>query len=210
VPVAASTNELLDHITLDNDFLAWHASVLKVDGAKGTRIPTQRTRQVEKDLIFWFALCVRNPASLEVAPATLTLGPFPVTSSDSKRRADSAIMAREGAIFVITQLHDAEMLPTTAFVTFEFWVCRDPRDQRSEVVVPIAPPAVAEPIGLPTELRYRGHDVVIPGLTTRFSVNTYKLVGRLAEEAIICSDSRSTKTYKSNGLPEVEAGEQSE
>jgi len=72
-----------------------------------------------------------------------------------------------------------------AVVTFEFWICRNPKERRHEVVVPIAPPAVAEPLSLPTELRYRGHDIMIPGLSTRFSVNAYKLVGTLAEEAII-------------------------
>jgi len=203
VPVATLANELLDHITLESDFVRWHSTILTAHGAKRTRIPNQRTRQVEKDLIFWFALCVGNPATLELAPATLTLGPFPVTSSDSKRRAESAIMAREGAVFIITQLHDDETLPSTAFVTFEFWICRNPKERRHEVVVPIAPPAVAEPLSLPTELQYRGHDIVIPGLSTRFSVNAYKLVGTLAEEAIICSDTRSTGIYRYVG---VEAG----
>jgi len=199
VPVATSTSKLLDHITLDSDFGRWHATVLTTHGAKRTRIPSQRTRQVGKDLIFWFALCVRNPTILEVAPATLTLGPFPVTSSDSKRRAELAMMAREGAIFVITQLHDDETLPSTAFVIFEFWICENPREQRNEVVVPIAPPAVAEPLSPPTELLCRDHDIVIPGLSTRFNVNTYKLVGTLAEEAIICSDTRRSGSNRSDG-----------
>ncbi len=183
-------NELIDHITLEKDFVRWDATILTAQGDKATKFPSQRTRQVEKNLIFWFALCIRTPSILEMAPATLTLGPFAVVSSDSKRRAESALMAREGAVFVITQLHENETLSNDAFVTFEIWVDLRALKEQHDVVVPIAPPAVTKQLILPKQLLYRAHDVKIPGLRDRFGVNVYKLVGTLEQEAVFCGDAR--------------------
>ena len=47
---------------------------------KETKVPSMRTHQISKDLIFWFAISVRDPSVLKLTPNTLTLEPFSINS----------------------------------------------------------------------------------------------------------------------------------
>jgi len=199
IDLVTKPDESLDHITLKKDLNKWHATILTRQGFKETTIPSMRTQQISKDLIFWFALSIRGPSVLELMPNTVTLGPFPVSSRDSKRRVEEIINARKQAVHHITRLHDGETLSSGEFVTFEFyldlasrirrWLVRHLLGRRpwygTRLVFPVAFPAVSKPLRIPDSLPYRTHDVTVSGFRGRLIISVYKAAGILAEDSVL-------------------------
>ncbi|TSA42732.1 hypothetical protein D4R54_02150 [archaeon] len=196
--LTAKTDESLDHITLEANFDTWHATILTAQAVKETRIPKRHTRQIGKDLIFWFALSVRNPSVLETTPKTTTLGPFPVSSTYSQKLAALLMEAREDAVFRILQLQEEQPIANNQFITFEFFIDRSSRirlwlrrsllrryGHSTPVLYPIAVPAVRESPKAVDLVLAKTHDVEIPGFRGCFTVTVYRTTGILAEEAIL-------------------------
>jgi hypothetical protein len=191
-------NESLDHITLEPDFETWHATILTAQGTKETRIPTRRTRQIDKCLIFWFALSVKSPSILEATPKTVTLGPFRAPSTDSTRRATSLIDARKDAVFRTIELHEEQPIPNNQFTTFEFYIDRSNRirlwlrhlllgrwGRSTPILFPIAVPAAQESPKAVLPLPYRSHDVGVPEFRGCFTISVYRTAGILTGGAIL-------------------------
>jgi len=198
IPLTAQTNESLDHVTLEAGLQTWHATILTAQGDKETRIPRRRTHKIKKGLIFWFALSVRDPSVLELAPRIVRLGPLPVSPAYSEEMAKLMIGATKGAIFHILELHKQDDLSPNEFVTFEFYVDQSSgmrlwlrhqvlgrKGRVTGVQAPIAPPASKEPVRTSAPTPCRSHDVMLPRLPGCFPVTVYKLPGTLAEDAVL-------------------------
>ena len=191
-------DECLDHITLEPDFETWHATILTAGGTKETRIPRRRTRQIDNGLVFWFALSVKSPSVLEATPNIVTLGPFPTSPTDSTRRAESLMDAREGAVFRTIELHEEQPISGDQFITFEFYIDRSNRirlwlrhfllgrwGRSTPILFPIAVPAAKEPPKAIGPLPYRSHDVEVPGFRGCFTISAYRATGILTADVIL-------------------------
>jgi hypothetical protein len=191
-------DEFLDHITLEPDSETWHATILTVQGKKETLIPKRRTRQINRCLIFWFALSVKNPSVLEMTPNRVSLGPFPAPSTDSARRATSMMDARKDAVFRTIELNEKQPISNDQFITFEFYLDRSSRTKlwlrhfllgrwgrSTPILFPIGVPAAQESPKPVLPFPYRSHDVEIPGFRGCFTISTYRTTGSLTGDAIL-------------------------
>jgi hypothetical protein len=196
--ITTKSDEALDHITLEPNFKTWHASILTSSGDKETRIPRRRTRQMSKELTFWFALSVGRPSALEATPNTAILGPFPVSSTYSRKAAALVLEARRDCVWRTIQLHDDQPLLSDQFVMFEFYIDRSGRmklwlrngllrrhGRRTPILFPVEVPAAQGPPTVVVPLPYRNHDVEVPGFRGCFTISAYRATGMLTGDAVL-------------------------
>ena len=116
----ATSNELVDHITLDKNFRNVHVTTLFANGTK-KHIMSGVSRKVRKDVIFWFGISIQNSEVLEKTPNELTMI-FTTSSTDANRRTKLLEEARNNARHHVTNLPKGEDLKENEFLHFAFFI----------------------------------------------------------------------------------------
>jgi len=181
---------LVDHLTLEKGFQKWHVTILESDRTKKTRLQSFPTKRVSEQVTFWFGLSIQGLTLLETTPAKLTMT-FPAPPSDSIRRGEELIKAREDAVFHITTM-DHGSLSEREFVHFDFFIGPDDTDiEALPCFVPTKEPLVhnyAKPFT--DGWHFRGHPVSLEGMSMKVWIVVSKHVGDLKSKTLIAAPER--------------------
>jgi len=175
----------VDHFTFDRGFRRWHLSILESDGTKKLRLPSYKTKEVSEDTLFWFGITIQDHGCLEITPEEVTLT-FPSPPSDSIRRSDLMLKAREGAVFHLVTLNKMP-LNKGEFLHFDFFI--GPSDLSTEKIPCFVPRQ--EPIiyGYAQAFKegtyFRGHPVSLEGIAEKIWVVVSKHIGKVSDKAVI-------------------------
>lgn len=176
---------LVDHLTLEKNFQKWHATILEADRTKKTRLPSFKTKKIDENTLFWFGLSIKDPSVLEITPEELILNLYS-PPSDTDRRLNVLIEARENAIFQLTHLSKkSEPLNEGEFLHFDFFIGHSNLDlDKLDCFVPTREPIVYE-FKRAQKISVRGHPVTLEGITKKIWVVVSKHTGKLSGEAIL-------------------------
>lgn len=173
-----------DHLTVEEGFQRWHMTVLEPDGTKALRMPSFRTKKINKNILFLFGLTIQDARVLETTPEELTLI-FPSPPSDSDRRIRLLMRARENALFHLTTLNEFP-LNKGEFLHFDFFI--GPTNLTLKKLPCFAP--TQEPIvhhyaqAFKEGTHFRGHPVSLEGVKEKIWVVASKHVGKVSDKAI--------------------------
>ena len=161
----ATSNEFVDHITLEKNFRNVHVTTF-TNGAK-KHVIGGTSRKVRKDVVFWFGLSIQNSEVLEKTPNELTMI-FTTPSTDADRCIKLLEEARNNAIFHVTNLPKGEDLKENEFLHFAFFI--GPHEYEAIKNLPLFVPT-QEPIVLDyvvkEKVAVRKHPVGLEGLMDR-------------------------------------------
>jgi len=167
---------VIDHFTLHPDLEQGHITTLT-----NKRI-NYRTEIIDPDTRFWFALSVRFSSLLEPMYSKINFS-FVCPSSDSDRRAEDVMKARQDAIFHMTSLPNQGRLKDSAFLHFEFFVRTVNESLR--VTCPIVPPLLKsyEEFG-EGQRQVRIHPIKLEGLDGKVLIRVSNQPGKLRSDAL--------------------------
>lgn len=177
----------IDHITLDKGFQNVHVTILEPDGTKSPHLRSFESKEIKKNTLFWFGLCIQDPSFLEVTPEELSLT-FLSSSKDSKRRGALMMEASERAIRYITTLNgeSSNALSKGEFICFDFFITPSDFSESLPCFVPTQKPIVfgyAPAFKEGTHLRV--HPVSLEGLKEKILVVVSKHIGKISDKAIM-------------------------
>jgi len=162
----ATSNELVDHITLDKNFRNVHVTTSFANGTK-KHVMSGASRKVRKDVIFWFGISIQNSKVLEKTPNELTMI-FTTSSTDADRRIKLIEEARNNAKHHVTSLPKGKYLKENEFLHFAFFF--GPYEYEAVNNLPLFIPT-QEPIVLDyaaeKKVEVRKHPVNLEGLRDR-------------------------------------------
>lgn len=167
---------MIDHFTLQPDFEHGHITT-----STNKRID-YRTKLIEPDTRFWFALSVRSPSLLEPMYSKVNFS-FACPPSDSRRRTEDIMKARQDAIFHLISLPNQGKVKDFEFLHFEFFIRTD--HEFLHVNCPIAPPLLEsyDEFG-EGQRQVRVHPVKLEGLDGKVLIRVSKHPGKLLNDAL--------------------------
>ena len=183
------TDTLIDHFSLEKELDKWHITLLDINGEKKYPLRKYKTRRYQDNSLFWFGLSVKSPYVLDPTPRESQFI-FPSPETDSERRIQDIIKARDGAIFSLISLPDGLTLNVDEYLHFEVLVTKDKRggiDLPQFINFPTTPPGLESSVEMETQLTVRTHPVRLQGFPGSVFIVVAKHKGILSNEAVITS-----------------------
>ena len=182
-PPVSVKDILIDHLTLDGNLKRGHITARTINDK--SKIPKKvsnfATKKITDDAIFWFAMSIKNASILERMVKRATLS-FTSLASDTDRRADEVIKAREGAIFHIVRLAKDVGITTGEFLHFRFFLGGD--DYKSFKHFWALPKPHIQGLVYERHIPIRTHPMSIVNLPYKVWVLVSKHGGELSNDAI--------------------------
>ena len=176
---------LLDHFTLEKDFKKWHVTMITSPNEPKVKLPSFKTQQIERNIIFWFGLTIQSQDVLEMTPEEHMMI-FSCLAKDSERRVKLLLDAREGAVFHIVHLPEKVKIRLNEFVHFDFFIAPHTVDiKKFPCFVPIFEPMVQNYSQVEGGTPIRAHPVMLPSMKRRVWVVVSKHQGKVSEKSII-------------------------
>jgi len=186
------TDTLIDHFSLEKELDKWHITLLDSNGKKKYPLRKYKTRRYQDNSLFWFGLSVKSPYVLDPTPRESKFI-FPSPETDSERRIQDIIKARDGAVFSLISLPNGLTLNTDEYLHFEVLVTKEKRDVRyinnlkSPINFPTEPPSLESSVEMQTQMPVRTHPVRLQGFPESVFIIVAKHKGILSNEAVITS-----------------------
>lgn len=176
----------IDHFTLEKDFKKLHLTLLKKDKRNEKTYPVSfRTFRLGEDLFFWFGLSIQDPCLLEPTPRKTTIT-FQIPPTDSKRRINNVINARQKSVFHIVELSQKHSFSKNEFIHFNFFICPEGFDIPKKHVflsLPSKEPVVSN-FYSETMVPYRAHYVALPKFDKKIAVLVSRHIGKLSNSIL--------------------------
>jgi hypothetical protein len=167
---------MVDHLTLLPAFERGHVTT------SANKKIAYRTKLIEPDTRFWFALSVRSPTLLEPMYSEVTFS-FACPPSDSRRRIEDIMKARQYAIFHLTSLPTQDKVKDFEFLHFEFFIRtgHEFSHVNCPIVLPLLEPSKEFGEG---QCQVRVHPVKLEGLDGKVLVRVSKHPGKLTSDTM--------------------------
>ena len=167
----------IDHLTLEPGYKRGHITT-----STGKRIK-HRTKLIGPDTVLWFAMSTRSLQLLEPLYSKVKFS-FACPPSDSKRRVEDIMKAKEDAIFHLISLAGNDKFGDDEFLHLEFFVGPDRESSVKDypIVEPLLVTASDNEI---QQLPIRLHPVSLQGLTDKVWIRVSKPHGKLADDVIV-------------------------
>jgi hypothetical protein len=174
---------MIDHLTLEPCYKRGHVTT-----STDRRI-RHKTQFIGADTVFWFAMSTRSPLLLEAFYSKVRFS-FTCPPSDSKRRIEDIMKAREDAVFHLMSLAENDKVRDDEFLHLEFFI--GPGDEFSARDFPVVLPLLVKGSGKEMQqLPVRLHPVTLQGLNDKVWIRVSKPLGKLVDDAIITFIERS-------------------
>jgi hypothetical protein len=169
--------EAIDHLTLEPGYKRGHITT-----STGKKIK-HKTKLTGPDTVFWFAMSTRSPKLLEPIYSKVKFS-FACPPSDSKRRVEDIMKAKEAAVFHLISLAGNDKVGDDEFLHLEFFVVPDGESSAKDF--PMVRPLLATASDNEMQqLRIRLHPVGLQGLNDKVWIRVSKPRGKLADDVII-------------------------
>jgi hypothetical protein len=191
-PTDRRDNFIVDHFSLEPNMQRWHIS-----GHDGTHLRGFGVLSLPDDVLFWFAMTVQAASEFEPIYRR-SRWTFHCPDTDSRRRHDDVLRAREDSVFNIIECPDATVDDGPSLWHFEFTVKRDAVESPYPTLPLHFPPEPLARINPSTRLSglpLRSHRIQLPTFNGSAFVSTTRISGTLSVPVLLLMAPQSAQTH---------------